>query len=668
MKHDRGPTTADAALVALLRATLGTEQTADFERLEASGWTRLEMLAAHHAVGPIVYRAVETRPDAVPRDVLRRMWLGYRANALRNGAVAALTADLARRLSAASVSGILLKGAALVRALYTDPGLRYVGDVDLLVDERDVPRAGSLLDAMGFRRVGRPPRTEWPACAFHLVYDRNGNGSIPVELHWRLFEDYLPYVFDLAEVRAQARPVPGLPAAMSTMSPEHELAHLCIHLERHALVYRSLIERRDWLELLVMPRGLARLAWLYDIALYLQRRGGALDWDRIVADARRWAIDDRFGVVLELCERALRVGAPAEAIRALGRSRRGFMEGCAHRAVIALNRVSERVAHGPAASRPLLRWLEFLGDRATGWSHMWNSLFPPAGYLAARHPGRTPMVGLRARHVAKMTPPVLHAIARRLRLERRRVGSPLGSGQAIVVVPAYKGEPDELEAVSWDRCLEVFKTTPIALVAPEGLDLTAYLKPERHGIHVVRFDPGFFVNTTTYSRLLMSAGFYAAFASYDFILVHQLDVFVFRDELADWCARGYDYVGAPWFDVDWLAEARYAWPPATRDNVVGNGGFSLRRVAPALKLLTERPDVAERWSGNEDQFWSFWAPAFTPFMMPGLEEALTFSFEVWPDRAFARNGSKLPFGCHGWSKGSCLDFWRPVLKGYGYEV
>ena len=67
---------------------------------------------------------------------------------------------------AASVACILLKGAALVRTLYADPGLRHVGDLDLLVDERDVPRAASLLDVMGFRRFGRPLRTEWPTCEF----------------------------------------------------------------------------------------------------------------------------------------------------------------------------------------------------------------------------------------------------------------------------------------------------------------------------------------------------------------------------------------------------------------------------------------------------------------------------------------------------------------------
>jgi len=665
-----GPTTADAALVALLRATLGTEEPPDSRRLATCDWARLETLANHHGVTPIVYRAMEPWSDAVPREILRRMWLGYRATVLRTRAVADLAADLGPRLSAVSVSGILLKGAALVRTLYSDPGLRRLSDLDLLVDERDVPRAAALLDAMGFRRVGRPLRTEWPTCEFHVVYVHDRHGSIPVELHWRLFEDYLPYVFGLSEVREQALPVAGLPG-MFTMSPEHELTHLCIHLERHALVYRSLIDRPDWLQLLVMPRGLARLVWLYDVALYLQRRGGTLDWDRLVADARRWALDDRLRVVLELCERDLHVGAPGEVIRALGRHPQGVVERCAHRAVIAFDRASERVGRRRPPARRLLGWLDVLGDRATGWSHMWTSLFPPAGYLTASHPGRAPTIELRARHVATMTPAVLHAIARRLRLERRRVASALGAGQAMVVVPVYRAQPDEREAVSWNRCLEVFTKTPIALVAPEGLDVTAYVRPEDQGarpIHVVRFDPGFFRSTLTYSRLMLSADFYRAFASYEFILVHQLDVFVFRDELADWCARGYDYVGAPWIDVEWLAEAKHTWPRETRDNVVGNGGFSLRQVAPALKLLTEMPEAAEEWGGNEDQFWSFRAPACAPFRIPTLEEAVAFSFETSPARALALNGSKLPFGCHAWSKDDQIEFWRPVLKGFGYEV
>src|SRR5262249_9080227 len=156
----------------------GTRPPLDPRELAACDWTRLERLAAHHGVTPIVYRAVKNSAEAVPRYVVRRLCLSYQATALRNRSVADLAAELGRHLSAASVSCILLKGAALVRTLYTDPGLRHLGDLDLLVHERDVPRAGSLLDVMGFRRVGRPPRTEWPTCEFHFTYHRNG--SVPV--------------------------------------------------------------------------------------------------------------------------------------------------------------------------------------------------------------------------------------------------------------------------------------------------------------------------------------------------------------------------------------------------------------------------------------------------------------------------------------------------------
>ena len=71
---------------------------------------------------------------------------------------------------------------------------------------------------------------------------------------------------------------------------------------------------------------------------------------------------------------------------------------------------------------------------------------------------------------------------------------------------------------------------------------------------------------------------------------------------------------------------------------------------------------------NEDLFWSFIAPATAPFRVPKLEEAVAFSFETKPERAFALNGSKLPFGRHGWSNDDVIDFWRPVLKDHGYEV
>jgi hypothetical protein len=171
------------------------------------------------------------------------------------------------------------------------------------------------------------------------------------------------------------------------------------------------------------------------------------------------------------------------------------------------------------------------------------------------------------------------------------------------------------------------------------------------------FPRRYFRNPFTYSRLLLSRRFYEAFSAYDYVLVHQLDCLVFRDELEEWCARELDYVGAPWLPpaVDFVAE------PA-----VGNGGFSLRRVAAFLEVLRRLPRLYwrradERYRKHEDLFWSFGAPELVPdFRIATVEQALRFAFEVDPRRAFELAGRRLPFGCHAWAKYD-RAFWEPYL-------
>jgi hypothetical protein len=52
----------------------------------------------------------------------------------------------------------------------------------------------------------------------------------------------------------------------------------------------------------------------------------------------------------------------------------------------------------------------------------------------------------------------------------------------------------------------------------------------------------------TYSQLLMSKEFYELFIEYDYIIIYQLDCFVFKDSLENWLYTGFDYIGAPWVD------------------------------------------------------------------------------------------------------------------------
>jgi hypothetical protein len=235
------------------------------------------------------------------------------------------------------------------------------------------------------------------------------------------------------------------------------------------------------------------------------------------------------------------------------------------------------------------------------------------------------------------------------------------------------------------------------LVAPETLKFTL---PD---FTTKRFADEFFHDTATYSALLISREFYRAFDEYEYILIYQLDALVFSDQLAEWCATGLDYVGAPWFKGQGV---NFVDEPA-----VGNGGLSLRKVesflrvagAPGMEteldrywdalyaakpvsfrllnlprklfrrlraLMSQRGLSVRRSPAgfidpgqrtNEDCFWSFRAIRYDPsFRIASAADGLRFSFEIDPKKCYELNDQHLPFGCHAWNKYD-REFWEPFL-------
>ncbi len=236
--------------------------------------------------------------------------------------------------------------------------------------------------------------------------------------------------------------------------------------------------------------------------------------------------------------------------------------------------------------------------------------------------------------------------------------------QAVVVIPAYKETLMPEERLSLEQCLRVLGGHPITLIAPEGFSLDAY-SPVENGLAVRRFHASYFQSTRTYNRLMLAPSFYANFIRYRYILIYQLDAFVFSDQLADWCARGWDYVGAPWLGADWLDNLPINRPTWSRDNIVGNGGFSLRKASTHLTLSILFRRAAKRWPANEDGFWAFYVPSWWPlFRIPSTDEALRFSFEMNPAECYELAGRVLPFGCHAWEKHD-RAFWSRFIGAAG---
>ncbi len=263
-----------------------------------------------------------------------------------------------------------------------------------------------------------------------------------------------------------------------------------------------------------------------------------------------------------------------------------------------------------------------------------------------------------------------------------------------VVIPLYKEHISAYEQISLQQCGKVLKGYPVTFIMPHSLNPDRYL-PACGGFRIERFEDHYFSGTDGYNRLMTSASFYRRFLDFRFILIYQLDAFVFRDDLSYWCAQNYDYIGAPWLErpatgtfIDkWLFRYRSyrdyknnrrqpgTMLPVTSQfyNKVGNGGFSLRNVSKMAEICSQMKAEIEFYSGNdhhyfnEDVFWSLEVNRkMNRLNIPDYKTALRFSIEGNPEYAIEVNKNRLPFGCHAWD--IYAGFWRPVFKDLGYSI
>jgi hypothetical protein len=225
----------------------------------------------------------------------------------------------------------------------------------------------------------------------------------------------------------------------------------------------------------------------------------------------------------------------------------------------------------------------------------------------------------------------------------------------ITLVPVYKPILDEQERYSLDYSLEKLAGRDVRFIGPFGLD-RAYYSVRYPQIPFVGFADEYFSSIQGYNRLLLDIEFYGGFAEFEFMLILQTDAIVLRDELDHWCAQPFDYVGAPWPDgVELFVNlGRFSGDKGKRVRaLVGNGGFSLRRIRKCVSLLREFPEATDyfvRSGSSEDLFFSLMGPLSEDFVLPNEITASLFSMELKPSYYYAVNGMRLPMGGHAWPK------------------
>lgn len=282
--------------------------------------------------------------------------------------------------------------------------------------------------------------------------------------------------------------------------------------------------------------------------------------------------------------------------------------------------------------------------------------------------------------------------------------------KCVIAIPIYKEKPSFSEVLSFKQIILILGNYDICIFTHKDCDLTVYeqIASELGKKYVVELFHGeYFKSVEGYNKLCFSLMFYERFNKHEYILIYQLDAWVFRDELQNWCEKGYDYIGAPIF---W-AHNNNSFTKKIAG--IGNGGFSLRKISYCIKMLNmprNRPYMTPyrilqlyynyflfddkfkpiarklliiplcllKMFGiynninyfmktkqiNEDMMFGTnakyaWGGRVS---LPSEIEAMKFSFEVHPEMLFHKIDNRLPFGCHAFEKWDYDSFWSKYIK------
>jgi hypothetical protein len=243
---------------------------ARLEKLSPADWESLVDRALRFKVGGLFYREIKSRnfpTELIPVDVRNRLRDAYRNLATMNTSLFFDVLKVLKSLADNQLPVIALKGLSLAKNIYGDIALRPMSDMDLLVKEEDLVRAGRILLTLGYK----PYFSAWENMLktyHHLPPFTNKSGAM-IELHWDIVAPDSPIKVDLDGLWERACLIKVDNVEVRAFSPEDLFLHLCIHACVHLQTGLDLIP-------------------LCDIAGLIKTSGDKIDWQIVIERATRW--------------------------------------------------------------------------------------------------------------------------------------------------------------------------------------------------------------------------------------------------------------------------------------------------------------------------------------------------------------------------------------------
>ena len=263
--------------------------------LDCAGWQTL-MAALRAGQGhAFLDRRLLLSPVAVAvpewvRSEVHRQALATVARTLRT------TSSLSACLGEAGCAVLALKGLDLAHRVYPHPGVRPMGDFDLLV----APEAVAVLDRV-LRGRGYLPDLVLTEAAMadpwlhHIRYQAPAGAGMSIEIHWRpTAGDWSLDDVDGLWARSGVFRSPALPIPVHVMAPEDTLLYLRAHIAHHGFE--------------------TALTQVWDMAEVIRWAGDGFDWEMFGRRGQEAGLTRVVRLCLCQLEKTLGVAVPAAGI------------------------------------------------------------------------------------------------------------------------------------------------------------------------------------------------------------------------------------------------------------------------------------------------------------------------------------------------------------------
>jgi hypothetical protein len=260
-------------------------------------WIELIRLAMRHDVMTLLYRNLQqVCPDSVPENILGPLGARHRERAREAQRRVEALVRITSLFEEQGILAVPYKGPALAQRLYGDLSLRGFGDLDIMILERDVPRAKELTQLLGYEVMflnDTVQLAEHVRANRELIFSNPSDGA-QLELHWRF--------------------------ALQSLCVKDDPGRFLQYFERIGLGGSQVLSLPLEVYLLILSLHATKHKWrqlklICDIAEILGHN--SVDWNYVIREAHDLGLERMLAVGVLLAEAPLEAVIPAELARGL---------------------------------------------------------------------------------------------------------------------------------------------------------------------------------------------------------------------------------------------------------------------------------------------------------------------------------------------------------------